>query len=179
MDRHGNLWSRGWIAVSVGFKEVGKGQSQVVSGVGTARVRVSLQHKSLCHMRQEGFSMDCAVTCLPFPKNPVQVLAAKPNSNWLWAWELMSRSQGSIQHSGAVFLVALMAPSTVADASAAPAVSKSHWRAAQAVGWHVAWIVPVEKTGYQSALETHGCHQAGELLIMQYRLGCCLCLQHE
>jgi hypothetical protein len=67
MDGQGNLWSRGWIAVSVGFKEVGKGQSQLVSGVGTARVGVSLQHEGLCHVTQGFFNGLCSN--LPaFPK---------------------------------------------------------------------------------------------------------------
>ena len=48
-------------------------------------------------------------------------------------------------------LVARAALSNVALSSAARAVSKSHWRAARAVGWHAAKISPVRGTSYQSA----------------------------
>ena len=55
------------IPISDGFKEVGKGQSQVGSGAGASGVRVSFQHEGLCHVTQ-GF-LDGLGSNLPtFPK---------------------------------------------------------------------------------------------------------------
>jgi hypothetical protein len=50
MYREGYLGLRGWIPVSKGLKDVGKGQSHSGCGSGSAGIIVSLQHEGLCHV---------------------------------------------------------------------------------------------------------------------------------
>jgi hypothetical protein len=121
-----------------GFKEVGKEQSQVDAGADSSAIGVSFQHEGFCRVTQ-GFLTFWAPTCLPFPKNPVQVWVANLKSSWLRIAGVVSRSHRSAPQSLQYCchqrqLVALMAVSTVALSSAAHAASKSHCRAARAVG---------------------------------------------
>ena len=67
MDGQGDLGSWCGVFVTVGFKEVGKGQSQVMAGGGSAGVRVSLQHEGLCHVT-EGFFNGLSANLPTFPK---------------------------------------------------------------------------------------------------------------
>jgi hypothetical protein len=67
VDRERYLGFGGGVAHTKGFKEVGKGQSQVGAGAGASGVGVSFQHEGLCHVTQ-GFFDGLGANLPAFPK---------------------------------------------------------------------------------------------------------------